>query len=97
MTQKAWRPPIRVRDTQEGRRLAVAGRALAKMGPLFKRTAMGHGARGLQRRRISLGIFSPRPRPQPRLSLGEDGLGGFADDKLQICLSVALWTATIRF
>ncbi len=47
-----------------------AGRGLASLGPLSQRPAMGHGARGLQRRRRCLGLFPARPCPQPGLSLG---------------------------
>src|SRR5439155_18481433 len=51
-----------------GRRRAP--KELEALGALSRRAAMGHGARGLLRGRDLLGIFPPRPRPQPRLSLG---------------------------
>ena len=57
----------------EQQRLAECDRGAARleeMGSVLERTAVGHGARGLQPARQCLGIFSARSRAQPRLSLG---------------------------
>src|SRR5229473_6502070 len=57
------------------RRRKTAGRiknsqsTLEALGPLRQRSRVGNGARGLQRDRRSLGVFSARSRPLPRLSL----------------------------
>ena len=40
------------------------------MGALRQRPGLGHGPRGLQRRRRGLGLPAPRPRPEQGLSLG---------------------------
>src|SRR5215472_2649179 len=44
--------------------------ALEALGTVFIRAPVGHGPRRLQRGRYGVGIFSARPRPLPRLSLG---------------------------
>ena len=41
-----------------------------QLGPVRERAAVGHGARGLQRRRDRLGVPAARPRPLPGVSLG---------------------------
>ena len=59
--------------TAEDARLAArfpAGEGWKQWGPYLSRAPVGHGARGLQRRRQRLGVLSARPRPQPRLPLG---------------------------
>ena len=61
------KPPTGGLEHGRGRR---AHPQLEALGPLSLRAAVGHGARGLLPGRRLLGILSPRPRPQPRLSLG---------------------------
>jgi hypothetical protein len=36
-------------------------------------------------------LFHPRSSPVARLSLGNDGLAGFSDDKQRLCFALALW------
>jgi hypothetical protein len=36
-------------------------------------------------------LFYAQPGPFARLSLGEDGLAGFGDDRQRLCFAVALW------
>ena len=43
---------------------------LAEVGALRQRSGLGHGPRGLQRRRRGLGLPPPRPGPEQGLSLG---------------------------
>ena len=43
---------------------------LAAVGALRQRPGLGHGPRGLQRRRRGLGLPAPRPRPEQGVSLG---------------------------
>src|SRR3974390_3499066 len=50
---------------------------LEVLGSLLERTSMGHAARGLQRPRQCLGVFSARTCAQPGVSLGRGRPGGF--------------------
>ena len=52
-------------------------------GALPIRTAMGHGPRGLQRRRRCLGLLHPRPGPLARLPLGRGRDRRISDDRQQ--------------
>jgi hypothetical protein len=86
-------PGARVRDTQEGRRLAgiASGAPWRRWGPYLSERQWGtvredYSADG------SAWEYFPHDHARSRAyRWGEDGLGGFADDKLQICLGVALW------
>ena len=63
--------PKAVSKEQERLRANGSGRQqLEALGSVLERAAMGNGARGLQRGRHRLGIFSARSCAQPRLSLG---------------------------
>ncbi len=64
-------------NIREARRRASAGERLVPLGPLRERTAVGDGARGLQRRRGSLDVLPPRPRPLEGLPLGRGRPGRF--------------------
>ena len=68
----ARRQEQRCRDRGRGtaRRRARGQGAVAPLGPLPVRAAVGHRARGLQRRRHRLGILPARPRALARLPLG---------------------------
>ena len=57
------------RRTSAPRKSAPRQGELAPVGPLSLRAGLGHGARGLQRRRRRLGHFSARPGALARLSL----------------------------
>src|SRR4051794_39967495 len=57
-------------------------------GALPVGTAMGHGARRLQRQRQCLELFHARPGTY---RWGEDGLGGISDDQQILCFALALW------
>src|SRR6266404_7789847 len=63
-----------VTHTDRGRpqagRSAHAEEALEALGAVSFGTAMGNGARGLQRWGNGLGILSPRPCPVARVSMG---------------------------
>jgi hypothetical protein len=86
-------PHVEVRDTQEGRRLAgiAAGAAWRRWGPYLSERQWGtvredYSADG------SAWEYFPHDHARSRAyRWGEDGIGGFADDQLRICLSLALW------
>ena len=67
------------------------GDPLEEVGALPQRTAVGHGPRGLQRRRQRLGLLQPRPRALARLPLGRRRTGGICDDQQRLCFALALW------
>ena len=52
---------------------------------------MGNGARGLQRERRRLGIFSARSCALRAYRWGEDGIAGICDRHQHICFALALW------
>ena len=52
---------------------------------------MGHGARGLQRRRRRLGLFPHEHAASRAYRWGEDGIAGLCDNKQRLCISLALW------
>ena len=83
--------PPRARHRGDASPARPRPRGLARLGPLPQRASVGHRARGLQPRRRRLGLPAARPRPQPRLPLGEDGIAGFGDEALRWCLGLALW------
>ncbi len=64
---------------------------LAAVGPLSRRTAMGDRARRLFGNRRMLDVFSPRPCPQPRLSLGRGRPLGICDRECRLCFALTLW------
>ena len=67
-------PPAR-RGDGTGRGRPVQRQPLVRVGPLPLRAGVGHGARGLQRRRRRVGLVPARPRPVARLPVerGRDG------------------------
>ena len=83
----------RIGETREGLRLAstAAGARWRQWGPYLSERQWGtvredYSANG------SAWEYFPHDHARSRAyRWGEDGLGGFADDKLRICLSVALW------
>src|ERR1700723_470300 len=83
----------RIGDTREGLRLAsiATGARWRQWGPYLSERQWGtvredYSADG------SAWEYFPHDHARSRAyRWGEDGLGGFADDKLQICMSVALW------
>jgi hypothetical protein len=83
----------KVRDTAEGRRLAAiaSGEAWRRWGPYLSERQWGtvredYSADG------SAWEYLPHDHARSRAyRWGEDGLAGYSDDKLRICLSVALW------
>ena len=58
------------RRARPARRVAGHDGRLAAVGSLPRRPAVGHGARGLLRRRRRLVVVPVRPRPRPGLPLG---------------------------
>ena len=83
----------RIGETREGLRLAsiADGARWRQWGPYLSERQWGtvredYSANG------SAWEYFPHDHARSRAyRWGEDGLGGFADDKLQICLSIALW------
>ena len=68
------------------------GQRLVPVGPLRQRAAVGHGARGLQRRWRRVGRTFPTTTPDRRAyRWGEDGMAGFSDVEQRLCLGLALW------
>src|SRR5262249_51884296 len=62
-------PPTHARGAEARRGPATDG-GPGGMGPIPDRAAMGHGARGLQSTRDSVGLLPVRARALPRISLG---------------------------
>ena len=58
------------RDPRAARERAAPGGRLVPLGPVRERAAVGHRARGLQRRRDGVGVPPARPRPLARLPVG---------------------------
>ena len=57
------------------------------LGPVPERAAVGHGARGLQRRTGRRGSTCPHDHARSRAyRWGEDGLAGFSDVEQRLCL-----------
>ena len=87
-------PMLPLAKTQEGLRLATigdVGKSWRNWGPYVSERQWGtvredYSADG------SAWEYFPHDHARSRAyRWGEDGLGGFADDKLNICMSVALW------
>ena len=75
--RRAWPRSARGRDRANAHptdhtraRATCGGRDVAALGALRQRALLGHGARGLQRRRRRLGLPPPRHGAQQGLSLG---------------------------
>ena len=60
-------------------------------GPVPERAAVGHGPRGLQRRRRGWDYFPHDHARSRAYRWGEDGLAGFSDIEQRLCLALALW------
>ena len=66
--------------------------ALAALGALPQRTAVGNGPRGLQPVRRRLGSTSRTITARSRAyRWGEDGIGGISDNKQRLCFAPAFW------
>ena len=52
---------------------------------------MGHGARGLQRKRDAWNFFTHDQARSRAYRWGEDGMAGISDDKQRLCFALALW------
>ncbi len=93
VTGTSTAPRRRIGETREGLRLAsiAAGAPWRQWGPYLSERQWGtvredYSANG------SAWEYFPHDHARSRAyRWGEDGLGGYADDKLRICLSVALW------
>ena len=75
--------------TAEEQRLRDARdrRAVAVLGPVPQRAAVGHGPRGLQRQRRRLVVLLPRPGPLARLPLGRGRAGRVSATSTSGCAS----------
>ena len=86
-------PPLAVRHTAEGRRLAEveAGTDWRAWGPYLSERQWGtvredYSADG------DAWIYFPHDQARSRAyRWGEDGIGGFTDDQSRLCLALALW------
>ncbi len=87
-------PPHAVRDTEEGRRLAEIsenGDDWRRWGPYLSERQWGtvredYSADG------DAWVYFPHDQARSRAyRWGEDGIGGFADDQLRLCLAMAFW------
>ena len=73
-------------------RLASERRALAQVGSVSERAPVGHGARGLQRRRQRVGLLHARPGAVARVPLGRGRPGRASPTtQQQLCFALALW------
>jgi hypothetical protein len=90
-TGQSTAPKRSIGETEEGRRLASEGAGWRQWGPYLSDRQWGpvredYSADG------SAWAYFPHDHARSRAyRWGEDGIGGFADDKLQVCMSVALW------
>ena len=65
---------------------------LEEMGALSQRTPVGHGARGLQRRRRRLGLLSPTIRPaRAPIAGAKTAWPGSPTTSNDLCFALALW------
>ena len=86
-------PPRAVRDTEEGKRLAQIeqGTDWRAWGPYLSERQWGtvredYSADG------DAWLYFPHDQARSRAyRWGEDGIGGFSDDQLRLCLSTAFW------
>ena len=62
-----------------------------RLGAVPQRAAVGHGARGLQRRRHAWDYFPHDHARSRAYRWGEDGIAGICDDQQRLCLALALW------
>ena len=66
--------------------------AVEGVGPVPQRAAVGHGARGLQRRTATPGRTSPTTRPARAPTAGaRTASPGICDDDQRLCFALALW------
>ncbi len=86
-------PPRAVRDTEEGKRLAQIEQGIdwRAWGPYLSERQWGtvredYSADG------DAWLYFPHDQARSRAyRWGEDGIGGFSDDQLRLCLSTAFW------
>ena len=65
--------------------------ALAQVGPVPERAAMGDGPRGLQPTGDAWNYFTHDQARSRAYRWGEDGLAGISDDQQLLCFALALW------
>src|SRR5688572_29692328 len=58
---------------------------------------MGHGSRGLQRKRRRVEFFTHDHARSRAYRWGEDGIAGVCDDQQRLCLALALWNGRDPF
>jgi len=88
-----------VQLTQEGQRLAVAdtGTGWRQWGPYLSERQWGTVREDYSADGDAWEYFPHDHARSRAYRWGEDGIGGFADDKLNLCLSVALWNGQDPF
>ena len=85
--------PASILDTAEGRRLADApvGGAWRRWGPYLSERQWGTVREDYSRQGDAWDSFPHDHARSRAYRWGEDGIGGFGDERLRLCLGVALW------
>src|SRR5215472_13451905 len=93
MTTIMKRPlPASILETTEGRRLAAAnGATWRRWGPYLSERQWGTVREDYSPRGDAWDYLSHDQARSRAYRWGEDGIGGFGDERLRICLAVALW------
>ena len=93
MTTIMKRPlPASILETTEGRRLAAAnGATWRRWGPYLSDRQWGTVREDYSPRGDAWDYLSHDQARSRAYRWGEDGIGGFGDERLRICLAVALW------
>ena len=86
-------PPRTVRDTEEGRRLAQVdeGGDWRAWGPYLSGRQWGTVREDYSADGDAWSYFPHDQARSRAYRWGEDGIGGFADDRLSLCLAAAFW------
>jgi hypothetical protein len=84
--------PASIAETTEGRRLTVAnGATWRRWGPYLSERQRGTVREDYSPRGDTWDYFSHDQARSRAYRWGEGGIGGFGDERLRICLAVALW------
>jgi hypothetical protein len=93
MIRRRERGPRSIAQTQEGRRLDAArrGKAWRRWGPYVSDRQWGTVREDYSADGDAWAYFPHDHARSRAYRWGEDGIGGFGDDQLYLCLGVALW------
>lgn len=83
--------PRSLHDTVEGQRLLEPGGAWRRWGPFLAERQWGTVREDYSADGDAWNAFSFRHARSRAYRWGEDGIGGFCDDSMRWCLSLALW------